>query len=333
VGDLISFLGSATDHEDGTIPASGLSWTIILHHCFSQTNCHTHLIQTFNGVSSGTFNAPDHQYPCWLELQLTATDSGGATATTSVRLDPQTVNLTLASSPTGAQLSLNSTAAAAPFTTTVVIGSSNTISAPSPQTIGSSTYTYTAWSDGGAQTHNVTAPATNTTYTASFAVTGTFGSTDGSLIGANEALSANTKMAARYVSPASGHIVRVEGNLSGTGQSSGSQALKAVVYADANGQPGALLGVSNPVTITAGQAFAWVPFTFSIPPPLAVGPVWIGFIGGGPTSGLIRLRVDAASGTIRSNADPYATGPSNPFGASTASQRKKLLGIRTTYGP
>ena len=121
--------------------------------------------------------------------------------------------------------------------------------------------------------------------------------------------------------------------MSGTGQSAGSQAVKAVVYADANGQPGGLLGVSNPATITAGQTFAWVPFTFSTAPPLAVGPVWIGFIGGGPTSGLIRLRVDSASGTIRSNADPYATGPSNPFGTSTTSQRKKLLGIRTTFGP
>src|SRR5207247_3156633 len=142
VGDPIAFAGSATDDQDGTIPASGLTWTLIMHHCPTPDSCHTHLIQTFAGVASGTFNAPDHEYPCWLEVQLTATDSGNATATTSVRLDPETVNLTLASTPTGAQLALNSAADAAPFTTTVVIGSSNTISAPSPQTIGSNTYTF-----------------------------------------------------------------------------------------------------------------------------------------------------------------------------------------------
>ena len=42
------------------------------------------------------------------------------------------------------------------------------MSAPTPQTSGSTTYTYNAWSDGGAQTHTITAPATNTTYTATY---------------------------------------------------------------------------------------------------------------------------------------------------------------------
>ena len=50
VGDLINFSGSATDAEDGTLPASALSWTLILHHCPS--NCHTHLVQTWTGVAS-----------------------------------------------------------------------------------------------------------------------------------------------------------------------------------------------------------------------------------------------------------------------------------------
>ena len=67
-----------------------------MHHCFTQTDCHEHLIQTIPGVSSGSVTAPDHTYPCWLELQLTATDSGGLTSTSSVRLDPKTVVLTFA---------------------------------------------------------------------------------------------------------------------------------------------------------------------------------------------------------------------------------------------
>ena len=70
VGDTINFSGHATDAQDGTLPASALSWSLILHHCFTPTDCHTHLIQTVNGVSSGSFTAPDHEYPCWLELQL-----------------------------------------------------------------------------------------------------------------------------------------------------------------------------------------------------------------------------------------------------------------------
>src|SRR5262249_17656795 len=81
VGDVITFSGSATDAQDGTLPPSALSWSLILHHCPS--NCHTHPVQDFIGVASGSFAAPDHDYPSYLELRLTATDSGGLTDTKS----------------------------------------------------------------------------------------------------------------------------------------------------------------------------------------------------------------------------------------------------------
>ena len=63
-------------------------------------------------------------------------------------------------------LAINSTAQPTPFSTTVVVGSSNSISAPSPQTVNHSTYNFVSWSDGGAQSHVLIAPAANTTYTA-----------------------------------------------------------------------------------------------------------------------------------------------------------------------
>jgi hypothetical protein len=130
-----------------------------MHHCPTPNNCHTHLVQTFASIASGSFDAPDHEYPCWLELQLTATDSKGLAATTSVRLDPQTVALTLGSSPGGAQLTAGTTTGAAPFTKTVVVNSSVALSALSPQTVGAGTFVFSSWSDGGAASHNVTAPA------------------------------------------------------------------------------------------------------------------------------------------------------------------------------
>jgi glucose/arabinose dehydrogenase/PKD repeat protein len=171
VGDTISFSGHATDTQDGTLPASALTWSLILHHCFTPTDCHTHLIQTFNGVSSATFTAPDHEYPCWLELQLTATDSGGLTSTTSIRLDPKTVVLTFKTNPGGlvlSDLAVNEAPRTTPFSMTVVVGSANTVSAPSPQQFNKSTYYFTSWSDGGPQSHTITAPAVNTTYTATY---------------------------------------------------------------------------------------------------------------------------------------------------------------------
>jgi PKD repeat protein len=171
VGDTIPFSGHATDPQDGTLPASGLSWSLIMHHCFTPTDCHTHLIQTMSGVSSGAFTAPDHEYPCWLEIQLTATDSGGLTSTTSVRLDPKTVVLTFKTNPGGLVLSnlvVNEAPRTTPFSVTVVVGSANSVSAPSPQTFKRSTYFFASWSDGGPQSHTITAPAVNTTYTATY---------------------------------------------------------------------------------------------------------------------------------------------------------------------
>ena len=166
VGDVINFSGSATDTDDGALPASALSWDLVLHHCPS--NCHSHPLQSFDGVASGSFTTPDHEYPSYLELQLTATDSGGLSDATSVRLDPRTVVLTFHTNPGGLQLAVNGALATATFSRTVIVGSSNTVSAPSPQTKGRKSYSFQSWSDGGAQTHNITAPATATTYSARF---------------------------------------------------------------------------------------------------------------------------------------------------------------------
>jgi glucose/arabinose dehydrogenase len=166
VGDVISFSGSATDAQDGSLPAAALKWDLILHHCPS--NCHTHPLQSFDGVAGGTLTAPDHEYPSHLELRLTATDSGGLTDTETRQLDPRTVLLTLQSNPGGLQLAFNGTTERAAFSRKVIVGSQNTISALSPQRKGKTNYNFVSWSDGGAQTHTITAPATATTYTARF---------------------------------------------------------------------------------------------------------------------------------------------------------------------
>jgi glucose/arabinose dehydrogenase len=166
VGDVITFSGSATDAQDGALPASALTWDLILHHCPS--NCHTHPPQSFVGVASGSFTAPDHEYPSYLELRLTATDSGGLQHSVSRQLDPRTVTLTFQTNPGSLRLAVNDTEGTATFTRTVIVGSTNTISAVSPQTKGKQTYLFSSWSDGGAQTHPITAPATAATYTARF---------------------------------------------------------------------------------------------------------------------------------------------------------------------
>jgi glucose/arabinose dehydrogenase len=166
VGDVINFSGSATDVQDGTLPPSALTWDLILHHCPS--NCHTHTMQSFAGVASGSFTAPDHEYPSYLELRLTATDSGGLPHTVSRQLDPRTVVLTFQTTPGGLRLTVGPTTSTASFSRTVIVGSTNTISAPSPQQKGQRNYNFMSWSDNGAPTHVIIAPASATTYTARF---------------------------------------------------------------------------------------------------------------------------------------------------------------------
>jgi PKD repeat protein len=169
VDDAIQFSGSATDQQDGNLPASALSWSLIQQHCPS--NCHTHPIQDFQGMATGSFKAPDHEYPSYLELRLTATDSGGLTNTKSVRLDPKTVGLSFRSEPAGLQLAVGSASATTPFSRTVIVGSKSTVSAPSPQTLAGSTYNFASWSDGGAQSHDIVAPDAAATYTATYTAT------------------------------------------------------------------------------------------------------------------------------------------------------------------
>lgn len=166
VGSVISFSGRGTDSQQGTLPASALTWTLVMHHCPS--DCHQHVIREFVGVSSGSFTAPDHEYPSFLELRLTVTDAGGLTDAASVELRPRTVTLTFDSSPTGLQLGFNNDQAAGRFTRTVIVGSVNSVSAPSPQTLAGRGYTFARWSDGGGRSHTITAPSTATTYVATF---------------------------------------------------------------------------------------------------------------------------------------------------------------------
>ena len=117
VGDTITFSGSATDAADGNIPPASLSWQIILHHCPGGI-CHTHFFLTVNAVASGTFTVPDHGDDSFFEIVLTAKNSKGLTGTASVSIQPQTVLLTLASSPSGLQVVYGGVSATTPVTYT-----------------------------------------------------------------------------------------------------------------------------------------------------------------------------------------------------------------------
>jgi glucose/arabinose dehydrogenase len=168
VGDQITFSGHATDPQQGDLPPSALTWNLRLQHCSLQGSCHTHLLNTFTGVAGGSFVAPDHDYPSYLELELVATDQDGLTSTVVRRLDPKTVVLTFATKPGGLALTVDSSTQNATFTWTAIQGETVSVSAPTPQVRNKRAYVFATWSDGGSQSHVIVAPTNPTTYTATY---------------------------------------------------------------------------------------------------------------------------------------------------------------------
>ena len=168
VGQTITLVGSASDAEEGTLPASRLSWTVILHH-----NTHTHPFVPPTAGNNVTFIAPAPEdltatTASYLEIQLTATDTHGGSRTITQRFDAQRVSLTFTSNPAGLTLGVNETASPAPRTVTSWVGYVLRVSAPTQVDANSQPWIFTSWSDTGAATHTITSPAAATTYTARF---------------------------------------------------------------------------------------------------------------------------------------------------------------------
>ena len=163
VGDVIAYSGSATDPDctQTCSPPLALSWQILLHHC-PGGSCHIHPLTTGVGTG-GSFAVPDHGDNSHFEIVLTATDGGGLTHTVSRTIQPLTVQMTLATNPTGLQVVYDGTSGTAPLVQTTIVGSVHTLNTTSPQ----GSRSFVSWSDGGAQQHNVTV-GTNVTYTANF---------------------------------------------------------------------------------------------------------------------------------------------------------------------
>jgi glucose/arabinose dehydrogenase len=160
VGESISFSGSATDPDDGTLPASKLEWQLTMQHCVTGGGCHAHPLQTWTGVASGSFIAPDHELPAHLELSLTATDSTGQKSTVVRALNPNVVDVAIETSPAGLKLTTEAYTATTPYTVQLIQNAKRTVIAPNTQTLNGKLYAFAGWSDGGAQTHVITIAAT-----------------------------------------------------------------------------------------------------------------------------------------------------------------------------
>jgi hypothetical protein len=109
------------------------------------------------------------------------------------------------------------------------------------------------------------------------------------------------------------------------------QVVKAVIYADSGGSPGALVATGNEVTYAGNvNGSGWFGLPFASPVSLTAGTYWLGFITGGTTEG-IGYAYDSVAGSRAYNANSYASGPTNPFGSSTLDSED--ASIYATYTP
>jgi glucose/arabinose dehydrogenase len=165
VGDRIPFSAVATDPQDGPLPDSAFTWSLGVAHCPSV--CHVHPIGTRTGAS-GTFTAPDHEYPSRLVLRVRVVDDGGFAVERSFELSPKTVDLSFATTPITAPVSVLAGGGPAPFTRRVIVGSTLTMSVPPTVGSGGRTWRFAGWSDGGDLVHQTVAPEAATTYEARY---------------------------------------------------------------------------------------------------------------------------------------------------------------------
>jgi len=172
VGEEIKLKAKAVDAEGKEINSPlPYYWLTRMAHCPDPANptaCHTHPLQTFSGIRSPEFVAPQHDYPSYIEVVLRVSDNRDLSGTTSLKLNPRTVNLSLASDPPGIKLLAASTEAASPFSVPAIDGSEILLSAASTAVIGGKTYSFASWSDGGARAHSIHVSPAQSQYTAHY---------------------------------------------------------------------------------------------------------------------------------------------------------------------
>ena len=165
-GDTISYAGTATDPEDGDLPASAYSWQIVLHH---SEHIHPYLGPII-GVKAGSFTidrGTNNEATTWYSIELTVTDSGGLKTLTTRAVNPNLSTMTIQSAIPGAQFTVDGRLFTGQYISPEVVGVEHGLSVPSPQTISGQNYRFLSWSDGGAQTHVYRVPAANATVTSS----------------------------------------------------------------------------------------------------------------------------------------------------------------------
>jgi glucose/arabinose dehydrogenase len=168
-GDVISFSGDATDPEDGTLPASAFTWSVVFHH-----NTHTHDgPPVASGVKGGTFTIPnvgETANDVFYRLYLVVKDSKGLADTVFRDILPRKSTMNFVTQPAGLQITLDGQPLTTPASIVGVELIQRTIGPVEPQTSGGANYVFDRWLHGGNPTQTIATPIDDATYTAVYRV-------------------------------------------------------------------------------------------------------------------------------------------------------------------
>lgn len=165
-GQVITYSASAVDANGTPIADNKLKTTVRLYH-----SDHNHPFLGPLTGGSGQFTTPtdgELSPDVWLRITVEAADSNGVTGESFIEIKPNKSTITVNTNPAGLNVVLDGSNHVIPPTVQGVVGMTRQIAAPSPQTFNGVQYVFSHWSDGGAQDHTFSFPATSTTYTAHY---------------------------------------------------------------------------------------------------------------------------------------------------------------------
>jgi len=165
-GQVFNFVATATDAQDGTLPASAFTWHVDLHH-----NIHTHDGLPATNTKTFTVNIPTAGHTdtdIYYKIYVVVKDAGGLTDTAFVNLLPTLKNITLKTMPAGLTVKLDDEPVVTPNTQQSIVGIDRTIDVVSPQTYQGKVYSFVGWSHGGTTNQTYSTANKDTTFTALF---------------------------------------------------------------------------------------------------------------------------------------------------------------------
>jgi Ca2+-binding RTX toxin-like protein/glucose/arabinose dehydrogenase len=165
-GQQLSLNASGID-ADGPLTSASYTWTVDLLH-----EAHAHGV--FSGQPGDTLpfdiatTGHDYRGQTGYNITVTLTDSDGLTTTDSVAVYPEKVNLTVLNNVGEGTVQVDGTTQLVPYVLDTAVGFNHTISASSPLCVDNSERFFASWSDGGAQSHQIIVPTTDSTFAATY---------------------------------------------------------------------------------------------------------------------------------------------------------------------